>query len=192
MTSAGVAYWLDVWNWIDLSAVGLVVSSSIKFLQNDGSAQKSLLMTTGFFQFILLISYLKKTFFPFSKFVFGIIEVSCMGDCYSIRFFSTMATDGLHCTLRKIFWYDANPNLVSFITLFAFSFSCIMLKKVIPVNTHLMIQCLITLQIRMNHFWRALRPHILHSHPVRVAFDSFCNIDSHSYNSCIYVLSSFT
>ena len=104
MTSAGVAYWLDVWNWIDLSAVGLVVSSSIKFLQNDGSAQKSLLMTTGFFQFILLISYLKKTFFPFSKFVFGIIEVSCMGDCYSIRFFSTMATDGLHCTLRKIFW----------------------------------------------------------------------------------------
>ena len=188
MTSAGVAYWLDVWNWIDLSAVGLVVSSSIKFLQNDGSAQKSLLMTTGFFQFILLISYLKKTFFPFSKFVFGIIEVSCMGDCYSIRFFSTMATDGLHCTLRKIFWAIV-PFLSSHCS---HSLSCIMLKKVIPVNTHLMIQCLITLQIHMNHFWRALRPHILHSHPVRVAFDSFCNIDSHSYNSCIYVLSSFT
>lgn len=84
MTSAGVAYWLDVWNWIDLTAVGLVASSSIKFLQNDGSAQKSLLMTTGFFQFLLLVSYLKKTFFPFSKFVFGIIKVSCMVEFYFI------------------------------------------------------------------------------------------------------------
>ena len=77
MTNAAVAYWLDKWNWIDLTTSSLVVASAIKFLQNDESMQNDyLLITTGFFQFVLLISYLKKTFFPFSKFVSGVIKVS--------------------------------------------------------------------------------------------------------------------
>lgn len=76
-TNAGVSYWLDIWNWIDLATVFLVMASVAGFLRNDQSVNNDrLLMTTGFFQFILLISYLKKTFFPFSKFVSGIIKVS--------------------------------------------------------------------------------------------------------------------
>ena len=78
MTNAAFAYWLDKWNWIDLTTSSLVVASAIKFLQNDGNVQNDhdLLITTGFFQLVLLISYLKKTFFPFSKFVSGVIKVS--------------------------------------------------------------------------------------------------------------------
>jgi len=76
-THAAIAYWLDVWNWIDLTTVALVVASSIGFLNADESIHMDrLLMATGCFQFILLVSYLKKTFFPFSKFVHGIIQVN--------------------------------------------------------------------------------------------------------------------
>jgi len=81
-TNAAIAYWLDVWNWIDLTTVALVVASSIGFLNADESIHMDrLLMATGCFQFILLVSYLKKTFFPFSKFVHGIIQVSLSKEC---------------------------------------------------------------------------------------------------------------
>lgn len=76
MTNATIAYWMDVWNWIDLLTASLVVASAIRILQNDqteGSDQ--LFITTGAFQFIHVVSYLKKTFFSFGKFVSGIIKV---------------------------------------------------------------------------------------------------------------------
>ena len=75
--SLSVAYWLDVWNWIDNVTVALVISSSISFIRDDhGEGNDRLLIATGFFQFLLLISFLKKTFFPFTKFVSGLIKVS--------------------------------------------------------------------------------------------------------------------
>lgn len=77
VTNAALSYWLDLWNWIDLTTAGLVTASAIKFLQNDTNKQTDiLLMCTGFFQFVHLVSYLKKTFFSFSAFVSGIIKVS--------------------------------------------------------------------------------------------------------------------
>ena len=80
-TNAGIAYWMDLWNWIDLTTASLVTASAIQFLQNDESRDNDrLLITTGCFQFVLLISYLKKTFFPFSKFVSGVIKVSSLRD----------------------------------------------------------------------------------------------------------------
>lgn len=95
-TNSAIAYWLDLWNWIDLVTVGLVATSAIKFLQEDADVPShSLLTTTGFFQFVLLVSYLKKTFFPFSKFVSGVI---------------------------KIFWSLLPFLVISFITLFTFSY----------------------------------------------------------------------
>lgn len=61
VTNATLAYWIDFWNWIDLTTSSLVLSSAIKFLQNDqSSAADNLLITTGVFQFILFTSYLKK------------------------------------------------------------------------------------------------------------------------------------
>ena len=85
-TNASIAYWLDFWNWIDLTTSALVTASAIKFLQNDESVQNDyLLMITGFFMFVLLVSYLKKTFFAFSKFVSGVIKVCviifCLHEC---------------------------------------------------------------------------------------------------------------
>lgn len=95
-TNAMLAYWLDFWNWIDIASSGLVLGSAIKFLQNDRSnSTRHLLMTTGCFQALLFLSYLKKTFFPFSKFVSGVI---------------------------KIFWAVIPFLVVSFVTLFMFSF----------------------------------------------------------------------
>ncbi|KAL9186364.1 hypothetical protein ACHAXT_005602 [Thalassiosira profunda] len=95
-TNAGIAYWMDLWNWIDLTTASLVTASAIQFLQNDESRDNDrVLITTGCFQFVLLISYLKKTFFPFSKFVSGVI---------------------------KIFWCLVPFFVVSVLTLFAFSF----------------------------------------------------------------------
>lgn len=95
-TNAMLAYWLDLWNWIDIASSGLVIGSAIKFLQNDRSdSTRHLLMTTGCFQALLFLSYLKKTFFPFSKFVSGVI---------------------------KIFWAVIPFLVVSFVTLFMFSF----------------------------------------------------------------------
>ena len=95
-TNALLAYWLDLWNWVDLTSGMLVISSAVKFLQDDRSVNTTrIIMTTGCFQSLLFLSYLKKTFFPFSKFVSGII---------------------------KIVWAVVPFLVVSFVTLFTFSF----------------------------------------------------------------------
>ncbi len=76
-THVAIAYWLDMWNWIDITTISLVAASAVQFLQRDMSVQNdNLLITAGLFQCLLILSYLKKTFFPFSKFVSGIIKVS--------------------------------------------------------------------------------------------------------------------
>lgn len=75
-TNSISAYWLDLWNWMDVTTGVLVISSAIKFLQDDYSlTTQRTVMATGCFQSLLFLSYLKKTFFPFSKFVSGIIKI---------------------------------------------------------------------------------------------------------------------
>ncbi len=95
-TNACIAYWLDFWNIIDLTTGMMVIASAVKFLQDDRSDNtRRIIMATGCFQAVLFLSYLKKTFFPFSKFVSGVI---------------------------KIFWAVLPFLVVSFVTLFTFSF----------------------------------------------------------------------
>lgn len=48
ITNAGIEYWLDLWNWVDLTTSSLVAASAIKFLQKDESVRNDhLLITTG-------------------------------------------------------------------------------------------------------------------------------------------------
>mmetsp|Transcript_6925 Transcript_6925/g.11560 ORF Transcript_6925/g.11560 Transcript_6925/m.11560 type:complete len:583 (+) Transcript_6925:330-2078(+) len=95
-TNALLAYWLDLWNWVDLTSGMLMISSAVKFLHDDRSENTTrIIMATGCFQSLLFLSYLKKTFFPFSKFVNGVI---------------------------KIVWAVVPFLVVSFVTLFTFSF----------------------------------------------------------------------
>jgi len=53
----------------------MVIVSAARFLDEDSSIDGRLLMTTGCFQSLFLLSYLRKTFFPFSKFVSGVIKI---------------------------------------------------------------------------------------------------------------------
>jgi len=94
-TNALLAYWLDLWNWIDLTAGILVVISAVKFLQEDRSdSMMRILMCTGCFQAFLFLSYLKKTFFPFSKFVSGVIKIAWAVIPFLVVSFVTLFTFG--------------------------------------------------------------------------------------------------
>jgi len=68
-------YCTNWWNWIDVATCVMVIVSAVRFLDEDSSIDGRLLMTTGCLQSLLLLSYLKKTFFPFSKFVSGVIKI---------------------------------------------------------------------------------------------------------------------
>eukprot|EP00984_Skeletonema_dohrnii_P017669 scaffold8108_cov118-Skeletonema_dohrnii-CCMP3373.AAC.2 len=68
-------YCTDLWNWIDVVTCVMVIVSAARFLDEDSSIDGRLLMTTGCLQSLLFLSYLKKTFFPFSKFVSGVIKI---------------------------------------------------------------------------------------------------------------------
>ncbi|KAK1737725.1 ankyrin repeat domain-containing protein [Skeletonema marinoi] len=68
-------HYMNWWNWIDVVTCVMVIVSAARFLDEDSSIDGRLLMTTGCFQSLLLLSYLKKTFFPFSKFVSGVIKI---------------------------------------------------------------------------------------------------------------------
>eukprot|EP00985_Skeletonema_marinoi_P004362 scaffold1909_cov131-Skeletonema_marinoi.AAC.3 len=74
-TGAVLHYCTDLWNWIDVVTCVMVIVSAARFLDEDSSIDGRLLMTTGCFQSLLLLSYLKKTFSPFSKFVSGVIKI---------------------------------------------------------------------------------------------------------------------
>jgi len=81
-----LSYFVDVWNWIEVTAMvliivmasRLIVEESIEF-DSDRETTRELLMSTGFFILFAFISFLKKTFFPFSMFVGGLIHVSWLG-----------------------------------------------------------------------------------------------------------------
>ena len=75
-TGSLLHYWLDCWNWIDISTCIMVILSAVGFQNEDpDDINKRMLMTAVCLQSILFLSYLKKTFFPFSKFVSGVIKI---------------------------------------------------------------------------------------------------------------------
>eukprot|EP00984_Skeletonema_dohrnii_P027898 scaffold17605_cov124-Skeletonema_dohrnii-CCMP3373.AAC.2 len=75
-TGSFLHYWLAFWNWIDILTCIMVVLSAVK-LQNDDPVDIDvrIIMATGCLQSLSFLSYLKKTFFPFSKFVSGIVKI---------------------------------------------------------------------------------------------------------------------
>jgi ankyrin repeat protein len=79
-TGALTSYLADLWNWIDIVAVSLVVASTtcfLKFESNDDRPDiRFLLVATAIFQLLLLLSNLKNAFLPFATFVGGLIRVS--------------------------------------------------------------------------------------------------------------------
>lgn len=73
-TGASLYYCTDLWNYLDVLTSVMVIVSAVRFLQDSDIAGR-LLMTTGCLQSLLFLSYLKKTFYPFSKFVSGVIRI---------------------------------------------------------------------------------------------------------------------
>ena len=73
-TGAIMFYCIDPQNWLDLTTTFMVLVSAIK-LHVDSTIDGRMLMATGCFQSLFLLSFLKKTFFPFYKFVTGITKI---------------------------------------------------------------------------------------------------------------------
>jgi len=81
---SGKRYIKDVWNWVDLSAIALVMATGIHFLGGavvveDGrgsnlSFQRTI-MSAGALLTLSFVGYLKTTFLPFSNFVGGVMEI---------------------------------------------------------------------------------------------------------------------
>lgn len=74
-TGASLYYCTDLWNWLDLVTSVMVIVSAVRFRDEDSDIAGRLLMTTGCLQSLLFLSYLKKTFYSFSKFVSGVIRI---------------------------------------------------------------------------------------------------------------------
>lgn len=79
-------YVMNLWNWIELTAVSLAMASGILMLIKDptndsgdyndlSEPTQRLFMSTGVFILMFFISYLKKTLFPFARFVTGVVAV---------------------------------------------------------------------------------------------------------------------
>ena len=76
-----IDYFLDIWNWVDWCAIGLIMTSGVKFLlttyeksindTRDDSSMHQLLVATGFFQFLFFLSHLRKSFYPLSQVIDG-------------------------------------------------------------------------------------------------------------------------
>jgi ankyrin repeat protein len=76
-TASLQSYFTDMYNLLGLGAIGLVVASSV-MLSSNGTTfpdERALLMTTGAFQFALLIAFLKRMFHSIATFVGGVILV---------------------------------------------------------------------------------------------------------------------
>ncbi|CAJ1936881.1 unnamed protein product [Cylindrotheca closterium] len=76
------AYFVDVWNWIELTAIALILASAERlimeeYVQLDGDTERTrrLLMFTGFFLFGSLVSFMKKALLPFATFVGGVMFI---------------------------------------------------------------------------------------------------------------------
>mmetsp|Transcript_9947 Transcript_9947/g.17019 ORF Transcript_9947/g.17019 Transcript_9947/m.17019 type:complete len:602 (-) Transcript_9947:104-1909(-) len=67
-------YCLDPQNWLDLTTIIMMLVSAVKFRNGDAIGGR-MLMATGCLQSLFLLSYLKKTFFPFYKFVSGVAKI---------------------------------------------------------------------------------------------------------------------
>ena len=74
VTGTVLHYFLDWWNLLDISTSVMVILSAVE-LMDEYSEISGLLMVTAFLQSLFLLSYLKKTFFPFSKFVSGVVKI---------------------------------------------------------------------------------------------------------------------
>ena len=85
----------------------LVISCAVKFLQNDRSINATrIIMATGCFQSLLFLSYLKKTFFAFSKFVSGVIKIVWAVIPFLVVAFVTLFTFSFMYFIQ----YQHNPN----------------------------------------------------------------------------------
>lgn len=132
ITNASMAYFVDVWNWIDLATCFLVAATAARFLQDDVSVPSNeLLMAAGVAQFILLVSYLKKTFFPFCKFVNGMLKVRPRR--VDPELISVHHADNFLSPYAWQICLDLLPFLViSMLTIFAFSFLYYVRENSIP------------------------------------------------------------
>ena len=84
-TGAVGSYLTDAWNYLDVITICLVMASACLMIVKEPSAsnetnqtEQRLLISTGFFIFLKLISFLKKLFLPFAIFVSGVLKVWCL------------------------------------------------------------------------------------------------------------------
>lgn len=69
-------YLTDVWNYLDWIAIVLVlVTSFMLIFRPAGEVPNGMLIATGLFIFLDLVSFLKKMFLPFAIFVSGVLQV---------------------------------------------------------------------------------------------------------------------
>jgi len=76
-------YVFDFGNWVDCITIALAIASGIKLLTEEPFVDNTagdadicqLLMVTAFFLGLFFASYLKKTFFPFSTFIGGLVHI---------------------------------------------------------------------------------------------------------------------
>lgn len=73
-------YFIDIWNWIDLTRISLALASAISLFRakegaNINNGVRTLLLTTGAFVVAGLVLFLRSTFLPFAEFVGGLITI---------------------------------------------------------------------------------------------------------------------
>ena len=91
-TSAFYDYITDTWNVIDMVTIGLVLASSYRlWTVTDPAAEPEegvthLLLWTGLFMFLELVSFLKKAFLPFAIFVSGTLKVRRIVIVYLLQY----------------------------------------------------------------------------------------------------------
>jgi hypothetical protein len=79
-TGAVGSYLTDSWNLLDVTTISLVLASAFRLLMVDPVERpdiktERLLLSTGLFIFLELVSFLKKMFLPFAIFVSGVLKV---------------------------------------------------------------------------------------------------------------------
>ena len=77
LRSQGMNWLIDAWNWLDITNIILVaLSASLMKSGDESSTIRYLVMTTGAVVWLMMLSFLRVTFLPFSVFVNGVKNVS--------------------------------------------------------------------------------------------------------------------
>ena len=150
----GMNWLIDLWNWLDMTNI-VLVAMSVTLMRSDSESMTTryVVMITGAIVWMMMLSFLRLTFLPFSVFVNGVINVSHFLS-QGIIFILTIPLDVLNPRFFMYFFLPSPPlpALRFYGSLFRFSSArslfwgplYIYTTSIVSVLTDVALQCLTT------------------------------------------------